>query len=99
MRANLDAMGESLALLRQSADLRQELYRVYFLEAQNDIMAAEFFSAPGDRAAAQVAALVHDASSDVSRGYETRTTGIIMAYSVDVRGQDQSPAFCGWSSP
>ncbi|MFL5279869.1 MAG: hypothetical protein ACJ8AW_02435 [Rhodopila sp.] len=33
-------------------------------------MAAEFFSASGDRAAAQVAALVHDASSDVSTGYE-----------------------------
>jgi len=70
MQARLDAMEESLALLRQSAELRQELYRIYFLDAQNGIMAAEFFSASGDRAAAQVAALVHDASSDVSTGYE-----------------------------
>jgi len=66
MQARLDAMEESLALLRQSAELRQELYRIYFLDAQNGIMTAEFFSASGDRAAAQVAALVHDASSDVS---------------------------------
>src|SRR4051794_12212442 len=32
----------------------------------------------------------------VSRLTKTRTTGIIMAYFVDIRGQDQSPAFCGY---
>src|SRR3954447_15853897 len=47
-------------------------------------------------------ARVEQAAVEASRAVDlvlipckTRTTGIIMAYSVDIRGQDQSPAFCG----
>jgi hypothetical protein len=75
MEDSLRTMEQSAELLRHSSDLVSALYsyRMYLLDSDGDIAAAESFLASKDDDAADVARSVFEASNDVFSGYELWT--------------------------
>jgi hypothetical protein len=72
MEESLRTIEESAELLRRSSDPidATHSYRIYLLDPNGDIEAAESFSASPDEDAADVAGSVYEASNDVFSGYE-----------------------------
>jgi hypothetical protein len=72
MEESLRTIEQSADLMRQSSDLisATHSYRVYLLDTNGRIEAAETFSASTDDDAADVACSVYEASNDVFSGYE-----------------------------
>jgi hypothetical protein len=80
MEDSLKTMEQSARIMQQSSDLISDIhsyriYRIYLIDTNGHIEAAESFSAPNDDAAADVAGSVHEASSDVFTGYELWAEG------------------------
>jgi hypothetical protein len=72
MEESLRTMEQSAELMQRSSDLIDAMhsYRIYLLDMNGDIDAAESFSTSTDDEAADVASLVYEASNDVFSGYE-----------------------------
>jgi hypothetical protein len=70
MQAALQEAEQNYRLLQTTAELRQKLYRLYLLDTDSTIAAAEVFAAQDDTEAIEVAATVHEATSDIFVGYE-----------------------------
>jgi hypothetical protein len=70
MQATLREVERNYRLLQTTAELRQKLYRLYLLDTDSAIAAAEVFAAHDDAEAIEVAAIVHEAASDTFSGCE-----------------------------
>ena len=72
MEESLEAIDRSVKLMRAMSDAVSAMrgYRIYLLDADQSILAAETFTTAKDDEAARIARLIYVASSDVFVGYE-----------------------------
>jgi hypothetical protein len=81
-------MERSLTLMRQAASLVSSSYRIYLLDENASIEAAEFYTAKDDTEATEIAASLHASCSDAFRSYELWHGRERIAQCVTDRGAD-----------